>query len=124
MNVEHNTVVLTVADHDANGFIGLCSFRFSSEAEARAAIKSIDDRITDEMEPDIKTAPFTFILDLTEPTENDCVDNGRRLLPTQEAMRLAPTVVQEWLESRPDPEAVFGPTAPRHTWPDALGITS
>lgn len=105
-------VVLTVADHEQNGFVALASWRFDSEAGARAFIKAHDDAVDPEAEPDIKTAPFTFILDLMD-ANGDMPDTGERLLPTQNAMKLAPEQVQKWLEERPEPDSVIDRAVPR-----------
>lgn len=101
---QQHSVVLTVADHDQNGFVALGLWPNLTEAAARNFIQRIDDRVSDEMEPDIRTAAFTFILDLWR--ETDCIDNGKRCLPTQVAMSLAPAQVRAWLDERPDPDSV------------------
>lgn len=99
-------VVLTVADHDQNGFVALARWPTMPETEARAFIAAQDARVDDENEPDIKTASFTFILDLME-ANGDCLDTGTRCLPTQVAMSLAPDPVRRWLDERPDPNSVM-----------------
>ena len=98
------SVVLTVADHDQNGFVALGHWSELTEAEARDFIRRMDDQISDEMEPDNETAAFSFILDLW--CGSDCIDNGERILPTQIAMSLAPSQVRAWLDERPDPDSV------------------
>lgn len=99
-------VRLTVADHDRNGFVSLAEWGPLPEQDARRFIAAIDAMVSDDAEPDIKTAPFTFILDLVAPNE-DLIDTGKRHLPTQTAMSLAPEQVQHWLSARPDPDSVF-----------------
>lgn len=96
------SVVLTVGDHDKNGFIALARWPYPTEQEARAFIASVDAQVDDDSEPDLRTASYTFILDLCEG--NDTIDNGKRLLPTQVAMSLAPALVQQWLTERPEPD--------------------
>ena len=57
-------VVLTVADHEQNGFVSLARWRFADQKEALEFIASEDAKVMPDAEPDIKTAPFSFILDL------------------------------------------------------------
>jgi len=108
--VERPSVILTVADHEQNGFVHLVRWPFASMAEARAFVRSVDGEVTDESEPDIRSAAFTFILDLCDGW--DTVDNGKRLLPTQVAMSIAPEAVRDWLDERPDPDSVSGRRIP------------
>lgn len=110
-------VVLTVADHEKNGFIALARWQFSDEAKARSFIAEQDANVPAEAEPDIKTAPFTFILDLE--VNGDMVDNGKRLLPTQSAMTLAPDQVREWIDQRPEPDDCILKRVPLLTLPEA-----
>lgn len=105
-------VVLTAADHEQNGFVALAQWRFASEASARAFIKEQDDAVDADAEPDIKTAPFTFILDLMA-SPHDMLENGSRCLPTQVAMKLAPDQVQKWLDERPEPDSMINRAVPR-----------
>jgi hypothetical protein len=110
-------VVLTVADHEKNGFIALARWPFQNEAQARTFIAEQDAGVVPEAEPDIKTAPFTFILDLmTGPYE--VTDNGKRLLPTQNAMALAPDQVRRWIDERPEPDDCIGRHVPLHATPE------
>ena len=97
------SVVLTVADHDQNGFVHLGRWSGLSEAVARQFIDTVDGLVSDDSEPDMKTASFAFILDLWDGC--DCIDNGQRALPTQVAMSLAPDQVSNWLSERPDPDS-------------------
>jgi hypothetical protein len=99
-------IVLTVGDHEQNGFVALAKWSHLEEAEARAAIDAVDASIPEEAEPDIETAAFTFILDLMNEN-GDLIDNSKRQLPTQTAMALAPDQVRQWLEERPDPDSVL-----------------
>lgn len=99
------SVVLTAADHDQNGFVALAVWPHITEREARAFIARADACVCDNAEPDVKTAAFTFILDLWRGS--DCIDNGKRHLPTQVAMSLAPEQVRAWLDERPDPDSVI-----------------
>lgn len=109
-------VILTVADHEKNGFVSLARWPDMSEAEARSFIARQDDGITDESEPDIKTAPFTFILDLMD-ADGDMIGNSERCLPTQNAMALAPDQVRRWLEERPVPDCVINQAVPLVPFP-------
>lgn len=97
-------VVLTVADHEQNGFVALARWQFADETLARAFIAAEDAAISEGAEPDHRDPDiaFTFILDLHDGRYN-CVDSGRNL-PTQAAMRLAPDQVREWLNMRPAPD--------------------
>jgi hypothetical protein len=90
------TVVLTVVDHEQNGFVSLARWEFPNEAAARAFMAAEDAAIPEGAEPDSRDpdVAFTFLLDL---------DNGRNL-PLQAAMRLAPDQIREWLTERPDPD--------------------
>lgn len=105
------SVVLTVADHEQNGFVSIARWTSQSEAEARLFIASIDAGIDDDSEPDNKTAAYAFVLDLID-ANGDCVDTGKRMLPTQVAMSLAPDQVRRWLEERPIPDAVMHRAVP------------
>lgn len=104
-------VVLTVADYEKNGFIALSQSAPLNETDARAFIEAQDASVSDESEPDILTAPFTFILDLME-RDGTMADTGNRSLPTQQAMSLAPNEVRQWLDERPDPDATYFLTPP------------
>ncbi|GGB09120.1 hypothetical protein GCM10011491_41340 [Brucella endophytica] len=95
-------IELTVADHEKNGFVTLARWPRMSKAETLAAVAAIDAEISDEMEPDRLTGPFTFILDIMDGY--DLHDTGQRSLPMQVAMRLAPDQVRTWLEERPEPD--------------------
>lgn len=109
-------IILTVADHEQNGFVSLAQWPGLTEDQARHIIDAIDAGISDEAEPDIKTAPFTFILDLMDDGNGDLFDTGKRMLPMQVAMSLAPEQVRHWLDERPDPDSVIRravPTASR-----------
>lgn len=107
-----HSVILTVADHDKNGFVHLAKWPRLTEAEARAFIGTIDASVCDDAEPDIKTASFTFILDLKDDSNGDLIDTGQRLLPTQTAMALAPDEVRRWIEERPEPDSVMDRAIP------------
>jgi hypothetical protein len=108
---ENYSVILTAADHEKNGFVALAQWPNLSEARAREFIAVADEHVSDESEPDIKMAAFTFVLDLMEGPY-DCIDNGKRCLPTQVAMSLAPEQVRRWLEERPDPDSVIDRAVP------------
>ena len=97
-------VVLTVADHEQNGFVAPARWPDMTEGEARSFIEKQDALVDDDSEPDIKTASFTFILDLMSSENGDLIDTGKRCLPTQVAMNLARGPVSRWLDERPDPE--------------------
>jgi hypothetical protein len=99
------SVVLTVADHEQNGFMSLARWQFPDEAAARAFIEAENAAIPDGAEPDHldPDVSFNFLLDLADGRW-DVVDNSRNL-PLQAAMRLAPEQVRAWLAERPDPNA-------------------
>lgn len=103
-------IQLTVADHEQNGFVSLARWRRMTEADVREAVARVGEEISDDMEPDIKTAPFAFILDICDGF--DIHDIGERCLPTQIAARLAPDQVRAWLDERPDPDAVISRAIP------------
>ena len=105
-------IVLTAADHEQNGFVSLAKWSNLSEMQARAFIDVTDASISDDAEPDIKTAPFTFILDLMDDSNWDCIDTGKRSLPMQVAMSLAPDEVRRWLDERPEPDCVINRAVP------------
>jgi len=111
-------IVLTAADHERNGFVALAQWKGLDEHGARAFIAGEDAGVTDESEPDLATVPFTFILDLMNEENGDLVDTGKRILPTQAAMRLAPEQVRRWLEERPDPDSVMNRPVPVLALPD------
>lgn len=98
-------IVLTVADHDRNGFVELASWRGLCEIHARRLLERIDSLVSDESEPDDETTPFSFVLDLKTDDDGTIVDTTSRSLPMQIAMRLAPEQVQSWLIARPDPDS-------------------
>lgn len=111
------TVVLTVADHEQNGFMSLARWKFPDEAGARAFISAEDAAIPEGAEPDQHDpdVAFGFLLDLVNP-RLEIEDNGRSL-PLQSVMRLAPEQVRDWLTERPDPNAMpiansWGPLLP------------
>jgi len=110
-------IVLTVADHEQNGFIDLARWIKLAEPEARRLIASVDARVLAECEPDLATDPFTFTLDLRDGLYN-LIGGGERQLPMQEAMRLAPEQVSRWLTERPIPDDVA------HIWPPVLRLNS
>lgn len=104
-------IILTVADHEQNGFVELAAWKHLSDEEARELIAKVDGLVSDEMEPD-ETSSFAFILDLKSDDGWDLTDTGTRTLPTQVAMRLAPDAVQDWLDERPVPDTVFHRPSP------------
>ena len=98
------SVFLTVADHDANGFVHLGQWPFHSEALARDFMASVDRSIDPEAEPDQETANYWFILDLWNG--NDRIAENERRIPLQTAMRLATDNVRNWVLERPDPDTL------------------
>lgn len=98
-------VVLTVADHEQNGFSALARWKFPTKVSARAFIAAEDAAIPEGAEPDHRdeSVAFTFLLDLVSGRW-ETEDNGRNL-PLQSVMRLAPDQVRKWLDERPDPNA-------------------
>jgi hypothetical protein len=114
----HHTVILTVADHEANGFVYLARMLYPTEEAARAYINQIDATVDDDAEPDKEEAPYWFLLDLhAGDSDFNCIDNSRRRLPTQIARQIAPDRVDWWMSERPDPNApkIYG--APIHRKP-------
>jgi hypothetical protein len=99
------TVILTVADHEQNGFVSLARWNFPNERAARAFITAEDAAIPEGAEPDQHDpdVSFGFLLDLANG-RYETVDNGRSL-PLQSVMRLAPEQVRDWLTDRPDPDS-------------------
>lgn len=110
------TIVLTVGGHEQNGFVHLARWHFPGEGAARAFIAAENAAIQPGSEPDLETDAFTFILDLHDvdlaADYPNIVDTSREI-PTQQAMRLAPAQVQQWLAERPEPDSVTG-------WPPLL----
>ncbi len=100
------SLTLTAADHRQNGFVALARWKGLSETEARAHIAAVDAMVSDDSEPDIKNCDFSFILDLHDP-RYDQIDTGKRCLPSQIAMTLAPDRVQQWLADRPEPDSML-----------------
>jgi len=100
-------VVLTVADHEQNGFVSLARWIFPDEAAARTFIEAENAAIPEGAEPDHRDpdVAFTFILDLWDGPDYSAgtVDNSRNL-PMQSVMRLAPDQVSRWLDERPNPD--------------------
>lgn len=112
MRAKRMHVVLTAADHEQNGFVALARWPAMTEGDARSFIAKQDALVDDDSEPDIKTAPFTFILDLVSSENGDLIDTGKRCLPTQVAMNLAREQVSRWLDERPDPDSVMHRAVP------------
>jgi hypothetical protein len=100
-------VILTVADHEENGFVHIARWTGHSEQSAREFVSAVDASVDPEAEPDIKSAPFTFILDIFDPQNWNLIDTGKRQLPLQIAMGLGGDHVRRWLDERPDPDAVI-----------------
>ena len=100
------SIVLTVADHEQNGFVALAETSVMLDDTARLLIMSVDALVDDDAEPDNKTAAYAFVLDLMAGN-GDCIDTGKRMLPAQIAMSLAPEAVSRWLEERPEPDTVI-----------------
>ena len=98
------SIFLTVADHDANGFVHLGQWAGFTETEARTVLANIDAMIDDDAQPDEHDAPYWFIADLR--LGDDLVDNNKKRMPTQTAMSLAPDRVSDWLATRPDPDTL------------------
>ncbi|ESZ63765.1 hypothetical protein X728_09090 [Mesorhizobium sp. L103C120A0] len=115
------SVILTAADHERNGFVALAKWSGLNLAEAKAFIDATDATVCDDSEPDSQTAPFTFILDLMDDSNGDLLDTGKRMLPMQTAMALAPAEVRHWLEERPDPDSVMHRRVPEANRAAILG---
>jgi len=109
-----HTIILTVADHEKNGFVNIARMLYPNEACARKIIEAVDAKIDDDSEPDQDDASFWFILDLHLGDRDDqCTDTSRRRLPTQIARQIAPALVDAWLQERPDPDSVAQSPIPR-----------
>ncbi|MBB2158031.1 hypothetical protein HLH33_17310 [Gluconacetobacter diazotrophicus] len=111
-------IILTVGDHEKNGFVALARWPGLAEAEARQVIGRMDAQVIPDAEPDNATAAFAFILDLWD--RGDLIDTGKRLLPLQDAMRIAQEPVSRWLSERPEPDDVLHravPALPRSSLP-------
>jgi hypothetical protein len=109
-------IELTAADHEANGFVNLARWHISDVDAGRAILDLIDEGIPDEAAGDMKVDPYNFILDLHEEPDT-MIDNNKKPLPLQMAMRLAPEQVSAWMSDRPDPDSVA------HIWPPFLDGT-
>lgn len=105
-------VRLTVADHEKNGFVSLARWPETTEEAARQFVLTQDALVDDEAEPDSQSACFTFVLDIVDARNGDLIDTGKRMLPTQQAMSLAPDAVQRWLNERPEPDDVIDRAVP------------
>lgn len=103
-------IILTVADHEQNGFVALAQWSGLSEEEGNHIIAAVNAAIPDEAEPDAATEPYTFILDLMDGAHTR-IDESR-LLPMQLAMRVAREQVTYWLEDRPVPDLVSNKVPP------------
>lgn len=95
-------IILTVADHEQDGFLALAHWPVTSMADGLAAIRAVDASISDEEAGDSKVDAFNFLLDLHSDAHN-CDDTSEKCLPLQLAMRIAPDAVQNWLNTRPNP---------------------
>lgn len=115
------TVVLTVGDHEQNGFIHLARWQFPEEADARSFIAAENAMIADGAEPDHMTEPFTFILDLHEGVRCENMVDESRNLPLQSVMRLAPDQVRQWLDERPEPDSIAFMSVPILNPADSVG---
>ena len=110
-----NHLILTVADHEANGFIALARFNMP-RAFCEAAIQVVNGLI----EPgscDRGNDAFNFILDMWD--DGGTVGESDTL-PLQMAMRLAPDQVQAWLNERPDPEVEYWKRTKCRCWTGLL----
>lgn len=101
---------LTVADHEANGFVGLARWRIADMAQGEQLLAELDRLTPSEAAGDPKTDPYTFIMDL-RGADDDLLQTSQLCLPLQIAMRLAPERVTWWMNTRPDPDSLA------HLWP-------
>lgn len=97
-------IVLTALDHDQNGAVTLAETSMIMRCAANDLIAKVDALVDDDSEPD-DDAAFSFVLDL-KLSNGDVVDTGKRVLPAQIAMSLAPDAVSRWLAERPEPDTV------------------
>lgn len=105
-------IILTACDREKDGFVAVAKWIDITQAAARLIIDAIDSLVDDEAEPRSSSDPFAFILDLMDDKSGDMIDTGKRLLPTQLAMSLAPDQVSAWFRERPDPDCVLNQRVP------------
>lgn len=105
-------IILTACDRDKDGFVAVAKWIDITQAAARLIIEAIDSLVDDDAEPRNASDAFAFILDLMDDKTGDMIDTGKRLLPTQLAMSLAPDQVSAWLKERPDPDCVINQRVP------------
>lgn len=105
-------IILTACDREKDGFVAVAKWIDFTQAAARLVIEAIDSLVDDEAEPRNSSDAFAFILDLMDDKSGDMIDTGKRLLPTQLAMSLAPDQVSAWLKERPDPDSVINRRVP------------
>lgn len=105
-------IILTACDNEKNGFVAIAKWIDITPAAACLIIEAIDSQVDDEAEPRLSSDAFAFILDLMDDKTGDMIDTGKRLLPTQMAMLLAPDQVSVWLKERPDPDTVINRRLP------------
>ncbi|OEI83698.1 hypothetical protein GRI33_06150 [Brucella sp. BO3] len=105
-------IVLTACDREKDGFVAVAKWIDITQAAARLVIEAIDSLVDDDAEPRNASDAFAFILDLMDDKTGDMIDTGKRLLPTQLAMSLAPDQVSAWLKERPDPDCVINQRVP------------
>jgi hypothetical protein len=98
---------LTACDHEQNGYVGLALWMADTLDDAMAAVARVNAMCPEEAQPDPKTEPFSFILDVHTGENGLCFDHidDSVSLPMQIAMRLAPDQVRAWLQTRPQPGA-------------------
>lgn len=100
-------IVLTVADHEKNGFIYLARWTLESRAAAMEAARQVSEAISAEEEPDSRESAYNFVLDVEGPSGDWEQPENTRYLPMQLAMRLALDPVRRWLAERPEPDDVL-----------------
>jgi hypothetical protein len=105
-------IILTACDREKDGFVAVAKWIDITQAAARTVIDAIDSLVDDDAEPRLSSDAFAFILDLMDDKTGDMIDTGKRLLPTQLAMSLAPDQVSAWLKERPDPDCVINQRVP------------
>jgi hypothetical protein len=99
---------LTACDNEQNGFVGLGIWMAETMDDAMAAVARVNALSPEGAQPDPKTEPFTFLLDVHTGESGlcfDCVDNSVSL-PLQVAMLIAREQVTSWMASRPEPDTV------------------
>lgn len=96
-------VVLTVCDHEKNGFISLAKWFFENDELAKKFINHIEELI--KIEENKNEENCSFIIEINGTT-NDIRFTSINL-NLKHALLIAPEQVRSWLAEKPDPEKTF-----------------